>query len=60
MASSPISTRRERPSAVRDVYKRQRESDASLVSAVASFADVKISHVVKIDAAGLVQLVRCV
>ena len=28
-----------------------RESDASLVSAVASFADVKISHVVKIDAA---------
>ena len=34
-----------------------RESDASLVSAVANFADVKISHVVKIDAAGLVQLV---
>lgn len=34
-----------------------RESDASLVSAVASFADVKISHVVKIDAPGLVQLV---
>ena len=34
-----------------------RESDASLVSAVANFADVKISHVVKIDAAGLAQLV---
>ena len=34
-----------------------RESDASLVSAIANFADVKISHVVKIDAAGLVQLV---
>ena len=35
-----------------------RESDASLVNAVANFADVKISHVVKIDAAGLVQLVN--
>lgn len=35
-----------------------RESDASLVNAVAIFADVKISHVVKIDAAGLVQLVN--
>lgn len=34
-----------------------RESDASLVSAVANFADVSISHVVKIDAAGLSQLV---
>ena len=34
-----------------------RESDASLVSAVANFADVNISHVVKVDAAGLVQLV---
>lgn len=34
-----------------------RESDASLVKAVANFADVKISHVVKIDGAGLKQLV---
>ncbi|WP_337368366.1 LCP family protein [Senegalimassilia faecalis] len=34
-----------------------RESDASLVSAVANFADVSIAHVVKIDAAGLTQLV---
>ena len=34
-----------------------REGDASLVNAVASFADVSISHVVKIDAAGLTQLI---
>ena len=34
-----------------------RESDASLVSAVANFADVSIAHVVKIDAVGLTQLV---
>lgn len=33
------------------------EGDASLVSAVASFADVGVSHLVKIDAEGIVRLV---
>ena len=34
-----------------------KESDASLVSAVASFAGVSINHVVKVDAEGIVKLV---
>ncbi len=34
-----------------------RESDASLVSAVNSFADISINHVVKVDAEGIVELV---
>lgn len=37
-----------------------RESDASLVSAVASFAGVSINHVVKIDADGIVKLVDAI